>query len=309
MKPIAVTLGDPAGIGPEVVLKAIDGIDAPVWLFGSRKLASQSAEVPANVRFSDVSTVRSSVRFGEVSAECGRVALDSIDAAVTAIERGLCDALVTAPIHKQAIHLAGSSFPGHNEMLATRAGLTRYAYDYAMYVDSPSIRTALLTVHMPLVDAIAAIDPQSIAALADLTTRWYTRMYDKQPRIGVAGVNPHAGEAGRFGREEQTIAQGIALARERGLLVDGPHAADTIFLAARNGKYDVILSMYHDQGLIAVKTLEFDQSVNVTIGLPYLRCSVDHGTAFDIAGKGIADARPMRYAIEWAARHAERWSA
>ncbi len=309
MKPIAVTLGDPAGIGPEVVLKAIDGIDAPVWLFGSRKLAAQSGPVPSNVRFFDVPSPRAKIRFGEIDAECGRIALASIDGAVTAIERGQCDALVTAPIHKQAIALAGSSFPGHTELLATRAGLKRYGYDYAMYFDSPSIRTALLSVHVPLADAIASVSADAIAALADLTTRWYTRMYGKQPRIGVAGINPHAGEAGRFGREEETIAEGVAIARQRGATIEGPAAADTIFLAARNGKYDVILSMYHDQGLIAVKTLEFDQSVNVTIGLPYLRASVDHGTAFDIAGKGIADARPMRYAIEWAARHAERWSA
>ncbi len=309
MKPIAVTLGDPAGIGPEVVLKAIDGIDAPVWLFGSRRLAAQSGPVPSNVRFFDVPSPRATLRFGEIDAECGRVALASIDAAVTAIERGQCDTLVTAPIHKQAIALAGSHFPGHTELLAARAGLKRYGYDYAMYFDSPSVRTALLSVHVPLADAIASVSAEAIAGLADLMTRWYTRMYGSQPRIGVAGINPHAGEGGRFGREEETIAEGVAIAQQRGATIEGPAAADTIFLAARNGKYDVILSMYHDQGLIAVKTLAFDQSVNVTIGLPYLRASVDHGTAFDIAGKGIADARPMRYAIEWAARHAERWTA
>ena len=309
MKPIAVSLGDPAGIGPEVVLKAIQDIDAPVWLFGSRKLTAASGEIPTDVRFSDIPTTRTCVRFGQVDAEYGRVALESINAAVTAIERGHCDALVTAPIHKQAIALAGADFPGHTELLAARAGLRRYAYDYAMYFDSPSIRTVLLSVHVPLAEAIASVDPDAIAALADLMTRWYLRLHESKPRIGVAGINPHAGEGGKFGREEETIARGVALARERGLTIDGPAAADTIFLAARNGKYDVILSMYHDQGLIPVKTLEFEQSVNVTIGLPYLRCSVDHGTAFDIAGRGIADARPMRYAIEWAARHAERWSA
>jgi len=309
VKPIAVTLGDPAGIGPEVVLAAIDGIDAPVWLFGNRNLAARSGNVPSNVRFYDVPSTLKSPRFGEVDAECGRIALASIDGAVTAIERGQCDALVTAPISKQAIALAGSEFPGHTEMLASRAGLKRYGTDYAMFFDSPSIRTALLTVHVPLAEAIASIDADAIAALAGLVTRWYTRMHGAPPRIGAAGINPHAGEAGRFGREEETIARGVALARERGVRIEGPAAADTIFLAARNGKYDVILSMYHDQGLIAVKTLEFDHSVNVTIGLPYLRCSVDHGTAFDIAGKGVADSRPMRYAIEWAARHVERWTA
>lgn len=309
MKPIAVTLGDPAGIGPEVVLKAIEGINAPLWLFGNRELANQAWPVPSNVRFCDIGSSLKTVHFGEVSPECGRIALVSIDAAVTAIERGQCDAIVTAPVQKQSLALAGSKYPGHTEMLAARAGLTRYGVDYAMYFDSPSIRTVLLTVHMPLAQAITSIDADAIASLAKLTTRWYTRMYGSPPRIGVAGINPHAGEAGRFGNEEETIARGVEAAREQGLSVDGPKPADTIFLSARNAKYDVIMSMYHDQGLIAVKTVEFDQSVNVTIGLPYLRCSVDHGTAFDIAGRGIADARPMRYAIEWAVRHVERWSA
>jgi 4-hydroxythreonine-4-phosphate dehydrogenase len=309
VKPLAVTLGDPAGVGPEVVLKALDALDVPLWLFGSRQYTEKSGRVPANVRFCDVVTEAGELRFGEVSAENGRIALASIDAAVNAIERGDCSALVTAPIHKQSIAMAGSPFPGHTELLASRAGLTRYGYDYAMYFDSPSIRTVLLTVHLPLTEAIASIDAAKIAALADLTTRSYERLYGKRPRIGVAGVNPHAGESGRFGREEETIARGVNEAQRRGLNVEGPAAADTIFLSARNGKYDVVMSMYHDQGLIAVKTLEFERSVNVTIGLPYLRCSVDHGTAFDIAGRGLADARPMRYAIQWAARNAERWSA
>jgi 4-hydroxythreonine-4-phosphate dehydrogenase len=309
VKPLAVTLGDPAGVGPEVVLKALDALDVPLWLFGSRKYTEKSGRVPANVRFCDVVTEAGELRFGEISAENGRIALASIDAAVNAIERGDCSALVTAPIHKQSIAMAGSPFPGHTELLASRAGLTRYGYDYAMYFDSPSIRTVLLTVHLPLTEAIASIDAAKIAALADLTTRSYERLYGKRPRIGVAGVNPHAGESGRFGREEETIARGVNEAQQRGLNVEGPAAADTIFLSARNGKYDVVMSMYHDQGLIAVKTLEFERSVNVTIGLPYLRCSVDHGTAFDIAGRGLADARPMRYAIQWAARNAERWSA
>ena len=309
MKPIAITLGDPAGIGPEVVLKALDGVREPVWLFGSRRYTEKAGRIPPTLRFCDVTTPPGELRFGEVSADYGRIALASIDAAVSAIERGECSALVTAPIHKQSIALAGSTFPGHTELLAARAGLTRYGYDYAMYFDSPSIRTVLLTVHVPLAEAIASIDASSIAALAELTTRSYKRLYGNAPRIGVAGVNPHAGEAGRFGREEETIARGVEEARKRGLNVEGPASADTIFLAARNGKYDVVMSMYHDQGLIAVKTLEFERSVNVTIGLPYLRCSVDHGTAFDIAGRGIADARPMRYAIEWATRNAERWSA
>ncbi len=283
MKPLAITLGDPAGIGAEVVEKALSGLDVPVRLFGA---------------------ISGPVRYGEISAEYGRVALNAIDEAIGAIERGECSALVTAPIHKQSIALAGSTHPGHTELLAERAGLKRYAYDYAMYFDSPRLKTVLLSVHVPLREALTLIDAESIAALAKLMTREYARLYGAAPRIAVAGVNPHAGEGGKFGDEETEIAHGVELARAAGLEVSGPHPPDTVFLAATNGRYDVVLAMYHDQGLIPIKTLAFEQSVNVTIGLPYLRVSVDHGTAFDIAGKGIADAAPMRYAIEWAARFA-----
>lgn len=308
MKPLAITLGDPAGIGAEVVLKALADLDLPVRLFGSRAFAERSGAIPPNVHFHDVAA-SGDVRFGEVSAAAGSIALQSIDAAVTAIEHGECGALVTAPIHKQSIALAGAKFPGHTELLAARAGRKRYGYDYAMYFDSPSIRTVLLSVHVPLAEAITSIDAETIGALAELMSQSYRKLYGKAPRLAIAGVNPHAGEGGKFGREEETIARGVAEARRRGVEASGPAPADTVFLAARSGKYDVVMAMYHDQGLIAVKTLEFERSVNVTIGLPYLRASVDHGTAFDIAGRGIADARPMRYAIEWTAENAERWTA
>jgi 4-hydroxythreonine-4-phosphate dehydrogenase len=286
MKPLAITLGDPAGIGPEIVEKALAGLDVPYRLFGE---------------------TREAIRYGEISGENGRVALEAIEGALDAIERGECSALVTAPIHKQAIALAGSPFPGHTELLAARAGRARYGEDYAMYFDSPRLRTVLLSVHVPLREAIDSIDADGIAALARLMAREYERLYGASPRIAVAGLNPHAGEGGRFGSEEERIARGVALARESGLAVTGPHPPDTVFLAAREGKYDVVMAMYHDQGLIPIKTTAFHESVNVTIGLPFLRVSVDHGTAFDIAGKGVADAGPMRYAIEWAARHAPRY--
>jgi 4-hydroxythreonine-4-phosphate dehydrogenase len=306
VKPLAITLGDPAGIGTEVVLKAIAGLDLPVRLFGSRAVAQKNGSIPKHVGFFDVGG-GNTVRPGEVSAEAGRIALASIDAAVTAIEHGDCIALVTAPIHKQAIAAAGARVPGHTEMLAQRAGLRRYAWDYAMYFDSPEIRTALLSVHVSLRDAIDRVNADDVAALARLMDREHLRLYGKRPRMAAAGINPHAGEGGRFGSEERAIAEGVHAAKRDGISIEGPFAADTLFRAARQGKYDVVLAMYHDQGLIPVKTLAFESSVNVTIGLPYLRCSVDHGTAFDIAGKGMADATPMRYAIEWAAKHAERF--
>ncbi len=299
MKPLAITLGDPSGIGAEIVFKSLRNLDVPARVFGSRAWA----QPPDDIDFADAGG-SGPIRYGTIDAAYGRVALDSIDAALRAIESGECSALVTAPIHKQSIALAGSPFPGHTELLAARSGLLRYAHDYAMYFDSPKLKAALLSVHLPLREAVSRIDAGDIAALAGLTSREYARLYGRVPRIAVAGVNPHAGEGGRFGDEEEVIARGVARASEAGLTITGPHPADTVFLAASRGQYDVVLAMYHDQALIPIKTMAFDESVNVTIGLPYLRVSVDHGTAFDIAGRGIADAAPMRYAIEWAARHA-----
>lgn len=300
MKPLAITLGDPAGVGAEVVFKALETLDVPVRVFGSRALANPPAHVP----FEDAGG-SGRVRYGEIDAGYGRIALQSIDDALRAIERGECSALITAPIHKQAIAAAGCTFPGHTELLAARAGLKRYGTDYAMYFDSPALRTVLLNVHVPLRDAIASIRAEDIAALASLTRREYIRLYGKAPRIAVAAVNPHGGEGGQFGDEECEIRRGVELCDGD---VSGPFPADTLFRAASRGQYDVVMAMYHDQALIPIKTTAFEESVNVTIGLPYLRVSVDHGTAFDIAGRGIADATPMRYAIEWATRHAESFS-
>jgi len=303
VKPLAITLGDPAGIGAEIVFKALPEIDVPAVVFGSRAWA----QPPEGIAFVDAGG-SGAVRYGEISAEYGRIALASIDAALQAIARGECSALVTAPIHKQAIAAAGCEYPGHTELLAARAGLARYGRDFAMYFDSPSLRAVLLSVHVSLREAVATIHAEGIAELARLTSRELARLFDRPPRIAVAGVNPHAGEGGRFGDEEREIARGVERACAEGIDISGPHPADTLFLAARRGQYDVVMAIYHDQALIPIKTLAFEESVNVTIGLPYLRVSVDHGTAFDIAGKGIADPAPMRYAIEWAARNAPRWS-
>ncbi|HEX3580009.1 MAG TPA: 4-hydroxythreonine-4-phosphate dehydrogenase PdxA [Thermoanaerobaculia bacterium] len=301
MKPLAITLGDPAGIGAEIVFKALRDLDVPARVFGSRALADPQR----GIDFVDVGG-EGPIRYGVIDGAYGRIALDSIDAALRAIDAGDCSALVTAPIHKQAIALAGSPFPGHTELLADRAGLKRYAHDYAMYFDSPKLKSSLLSVHVSLSNAILTINYDDILALAVLTNREYARLYGRPPRIAVAGVNPHAGEGGKFGDEERIIERAVAKLHGE-LTISGPHPADTIFLAASRGQYDVVLAMYHDQALIPIKTMAFEESVNVTIGLPYLRVSVDHGTAFDIAGRGIANAAPMRYAIEWAAAHAARF--
>jgi 4-hydroxythreonine-4-phosphate dehydrogenase len=185
-------------------------------------------------------------------------------------------------------------------MLASLTGRSLYGNDFAMYFESPSLRVVLLTVHVSLSEAIRSIDAESIAALARLTDRELLRLHGRRPRIAVAGLNPHAGEGGRFGSEEEIIRRGIDIAKMEEIDISGPWPPDTVFLAARQGKHDVVMAMYHDQGLIPVKTLDFERSVNITIGLPFTRCSVDHGTAFDIAGMGLADPAPMKFALEWA---------
>lgn len=329
MKPIAISLGDPAGIGSEVVLGALGSLPSgpSVCLFGEWRFTEPVIptalrdrlrlvdEPPAGdvdqgtIHFVDTKlSSATSLRWGEVDALHGSIALQSIDAAVTAVERGLCSSIVTAPIHKQAIALAGSKVPGHTEILAARCGLARYGVDYAMYFDSPSLRVSLLSVHVPLRTAIEMIEPDRIASLCKLSRDSFVKLYGYEPRIAVAGLNPHAGEGGMFGDEETLVAAGIELARTAGIDASGPYPPDTVFNAAIRGKHDLVIALYHDQGLIPMKTVAFDTSVNVTIGLPWLRCSVDHGTAFDIAGKGIANWRPMAFAIEWAARFAPRWS-
>lgn len=328
MKPIAITLGDPAGIGGEVVFRAIERLDPalPLRVFGDWEYASQGpGGVPktlirvregdpwpegAGAVFVDVGLgAEKPLQFGRIDAHYGRTALASIEAGLDAVQRGECSALVTGPIHKQAILAAGSRHSGHTEMLAERAGLRRYGTDYAMLFDSPRLRVALLSVHVALAEAIRLVSAERVVDLARLANREHVRLFGSAPRIAVAGINPHAGEGGRFGTEDDQIAEGVELAKKAGLTIAGPFAPDTVYLRASRGAWDLVLAAYHDQGLIAVKTLDFERSVNVTIGLPWLRCSVDHGTAFDIAGRGIADPEPMRYAIEWAAHRVEKENA
>lgn len=322
MKPLIVTLGDPAGIGPEVVLRALESVDVPAVLCGSwedtlRMAASAGVEFPSRWSrrtagdqlragdFLDVSNGGDVTAPGMISAAAGRVALDSIETGIALMQRGEGSALVTAPVNKEAISRTGAAFTGHTELLAERTGRNRYGRDFAMMFDSPELRVVLLSVHVPLAAAIRSIDPLSVCELATLTDREMRRLGWSRCRIGVAAINPHAGEGGLFGTDEAPLAEGVRMARERGLEIGGPYPADTIFHQARKRQFDVVIAVYHDQGLIAIKTLAFEQSVNVTIGLPWLRVSVDHGTAFDIAWKGMADPAPMEYAIRWAAMHAE----
>jgi 4-hydroxythreonine-4-phosphate dehydrogenase len=284
LKPrIAITAGDPAGIGPEVAAKAavdprvLDACDP--LLYGP----------PAGTVF----------LAGELSAAAGRAAYDVVVRAVADAQRGDVQAIATAPVNKEAFRLAGLQWSGHTDLLAHLTGSPHVA----MMFYSEALRVVLATVHIPLAAVPRALTRASLEATIDLTARELPRFGTARPRIAVAGLNPHAGEHGLFGDEEDTaIRPAIDACRARGVEVSGPYPGDTVFVRARRGDFDVVVACYHDQGLIPVKLVAFGQAVNVTLGLPIIRTSVDHGTAFDIAGKGVADPESMITAVLLAAR-------
>jgi 4-hydroxythreonine-4-phosphate dehydrogenase len=284
MKPrVAITSGDPAGIGPEI----------------ARQAASDPRVVAACVPllYSPPDTPRFAP--GVLSGEAGRAAYDVIVRAVDDAIAGRVDAIATAPVNKEAFRLAGLPWNGHTDLLAHLTG----APHVAMLFYSEALRVVLATVHIALADVPRALTGVSLEATIDLTARELPRFGIARPRIAVAGLNPHAGEHGLFGDEEgTTIGPAVMACRSRGVDVSGPFPGDTVFLRARRGEFDVVVACYHDQGLIPVKLVAFGQAVNVTIGLPIVRTSVDHGTAFDIAGKGVADPESMVGAVLLAAR-------
>jgi 4-hydroxythreonine-4-phosphate dehydrogenase len=280
---VAITSGDPAGIGPEISERAaadesVRDICEPV-LFGP----------PPEQRF----------RAGSLSAEAGRAAYEVIVRAVEAARSGVVDAIATAPVNKEAFRLAGLPWSGHTDLLAHLTGSPHVA----MMFDSEPLRVVLATIHIPLASVPTALTRASLEATIDLTAKELPRFGIGRPRIAVAGLNPHAGEHGLFGDEEQRVmTPAIDACRARGIDVAGPFPGDTIFVRAARGEFDVVIASYHDQGLIPVKLLAFGRAVNVTLGLPIIRTSVDHGTAFDIAGTGMADAGSMIAAVRLAAQ-------
>ncbi|RKR70201.1 4-hydroxythreonine-4-phosphate dehydrogenase [Acidovorax sp. 94] len=337
MKPLAITQGDPAGIGPEIVAKAFR--DAPADLVGcfvvgdvaTLRRAAQAivrpgvpmvpvAQIAAPADVLDVPPrcvpvlqlpgIPGPQPWGQVSAAAGRAAADSVVWAARAALRGEVAGLVTGPLHKEALAAAGVAFPGHTELLQAEAaahqGVSLVQMPVRMMLASDELRTVLVSIHMSLRDAIAAVTTDNVLQTLQITHAALVRSLGRAPRIAVAGLNPHAGEGGLFGNEEaEVIAPAIAAARAQGLDVQGPFAPDTVFMRARStphraGEFDVVIAMYHDQGLIPVKYLGVDKGVNVTLGLPLVRTSPDHGTAFDIAGQGIADAASLIEAVRMA---------
>jgi 4-hydroxythreonine-4-phosphate dehydrogenase len=236
---------------------------------------------------------------GRLSADAGRAAYEIIVRAVEAAKAGEVDAVATAPVNKEAFRLAGLPWTGHTDLLAHLTG----SREVAMMFYSAPLRVVLATVHLPLAAVPRALTAAAMESTIALTARELPGFGFERPRIAVAGLNPHAGEHGLFGREEETsIVPAIAACRARGIDVTGPYPGDTIFVRAHRGEFDVVVACYHDQGLIPVKLVAFGQAVNVTLGLPIIRTSVDHGTAFDIAGKGVADPESMVAAVSLAAR-------
>lgn len=337
---MAITMGDAAGIGPETIAKlyrdqpalvdncfvvgdvgtmrratqllAQPGRPAlPVALIAA---ANQAADVPPHcIAVLQIGAPIEPVPWGMVSCVAGALAGRCVEWAADAALRGEVCAMVTAPLHKEALAAAGppfDQFPGHTELLQDRAarhlGQTVLEVPVRMMLANDELRTVLVSIHMSLRDAIAAVSFDNVLQTLHITHAALLPILGRVPRIAVAGLNPHAGEGGLFGREElDVIAPAIAAARAVGLDASGPWAPDTVFMRARNrpgavGAFDAVVAMYHDQGLIPVKYLGVEQGVNVTLGLPLVRTSPDHGTAFDIAGKGLADASSLAAAVRMA---------
>jgi 4-hydroxythreonine-4-phosphate dehydrogenase len=284
MRPrVAITVGDPAGVGPEIAAKA--AVDSRVTAVCEPVIFAP----PPGQTF----------RAGEPSAEAGRAAYDVIVRAVRAAREGDVDAIATAPISKLAFARAGLQWKGHTDLLAHLCD----ASPVAMLFHAPKLIVVLATVHVPLAEVPKALTRSGLLDTILLTARWLPRFGFDRPRLAVAGLNPHAGEDGVLGSEDESVIRpAVAEASRQGVQVSGPWPADTLFVRASRGEFDAVIACYHDQGLIPVKLLSFGQAVNVTIGLPIIRTSVDHGTAFDIAGKNLADPGSLIEAVRLAAR-------
>ncbi|EHH67165.1 4-hydroxythreonine-4-phosphate dehydrogenase PdxA [Gluconobacter morbifer] len=318
--PLAVTMGDPAGIGPEIVVRMF--LRRPAqrrWIVVGDPLVMRhvlaaldpSARMrrittPADARFDDgaLNVLVSSEcvalpQVGQVSAESGRAAYAAIVSAIRLAKAGTIRGIVTAPIHKEALAAAGLHYPGHTEILAEQADGARVA----MMLANEDIRVVLVTIHCSLGDAILRADRHAQMAAIRLAHAGARALGIEHPRVAVAGLNPHAGEGGLFGDEEtRIIGPAIAQARREGINASGPWPGDTVFMQARERRFDIVVAQYHDQGLIPVKYMGLAQGVNITLGLPFVRTSPDHGTAFDIAGQDIADPSSLETAFDYALR-------
>lgn len=319
---LGITMGDPAGVGPEVIAKALERLDVwevcrPVvvgdahWMEEASRIVGarrpvRSIKIPAEVGsgesldvldLANVDPAR--LQRGRVSAEGGQAAADYIQRAVHLALEGQTAAVVTAPINKEALHAAGVPYAGHTEMLAALCG----AKEVAMMLVADRLRVSHVSTHLSLRKAVERVTMRRITHVVGLTHAALRRMGIRAPRIAVAGLNPHASDGGLFGDEEmEIISPAVEALQAEGMDVSGPYPPDSVFLRASQGEFDAVIAMYHDQGHIPVKLLGFYEGVNVTLGLPIIRTSVDHGTAFDIVGTGRADERSLVAALRLAAQ-------
>jgi 4-hydroxythreonine-4-phosphate dehydrogenase len=283
---VGITVGDPAGIGPEIALKA--AADPRVLEVCEPRLYGP-----------DTAEAIDAFPRGRVSAEAGRAAYEAIVRAVGDAREGTIDAIATAPINKEAFALAGLPWKGHTDLLAHLTGTPRVA----MMFYAEALRVVLATIHVPIADVPRLLTRELMDFIIDVTARELPRFGYARPRLALAGLNPHAGEHGVIGAEDEAVLRpAVAAARARGVDITGPWPGDTVFARAARGEFDAVIACYHDQGLIPVKLLALGRAVNVTLGLPIIRTSVDHGTAFDIAGRGIADHSSLVEAIRLAAK-------
>ena len=307
---VGITMGDAAGIGAEIILNALadaelrskvrpvvigdaDAIRQMADMLGrSDMLATLDANSPSEII--DLDNLKNGFDFGRVSATTGKAAGEYIAKAVELWKSGDIDAICTAPINKESLRLGGYDFPGHTEFLAKLTGTEKFAMSFF----AEKLRVVLLSTHMPLAEAIRQVKTKNIADLIQFTDHTLSELLNRKVKIAVAGLNPHASENGMFGTEEvNEIEPAIKACAAKGIDVTGPYSPDTIFLRGFRGEFDAVIAHYHDQATIPVKAMSFGSAVNVTLGLPLIRTSVDHGTAFDIAGKGIADESSMKAAI------------
>jgi 4-hydroxythreonine-4-phosphate dehydrogenase len=315
---IAVTMGDPTGVGPEIIAKVFADARAPravvVGDVTMMRRAVRLLGLPLEVRaVGDVAGARlepgvidvlgvtdlpEDLPFGRVDPRGGESAFRALERAVQLALAGEVHAVATAPLNKEALHRAGFEYPGHTEILAELTGVR----DYAMMLVADRLRVVHVSTHVALSEAIRRVQPERERTVIRLADRSLRRLGVEHPRVAVAGLNPHAGEAGLFGTEDRdVIAPAVEAARAEGIDASGPWSPDTVFMQARQGRFDVVVVQYHDQGHIPIKLMGVGEGVNVTVGLPFFRTSVDHGTAFDIAGTGKADPGSLRAALDLAA--------
>lgn len=324
---IAITMGDPNGIGPEIIIKLhrnkkIWDLCLPVVIGDAEVIEKYCEFLRIKSNISSVKTLnRKEIKPGKITvldqkcfdmknlypgrvqADCGKASAIYIREAVKLALNGKIDAITTAPISKEALNKAGFHYPGHTEFL----GKLTKTRDYVMMFVGGDVKVALVTTHMSLKDVPKAINKEKVYRTIKITTNGLKSFGIKNPKIAVCALNPHGGEGGIFGSEEkEKILPAVLKAKKNGCNVSGPHSADTIFYQALKGRFDAVISMYHDQGLIPVKIKGFGRSVNITLGLPIRRTSVDHGTAFDIAGRGIADTASLFEALKFASFWAKK---